>query len=271
METSLTKKNSIHGFIVACVCVLTLTSCLTKNETNEQSLIVERQECLLKHFTHMTSEILPITVVIDVPLDGPQTLRDSVTAFLNETLYAYFDNGEDRHVPYENVFSNDVKQLLEHYYKAYSNFFIADTTDTHEFETDCLVISLVAQTDTYVTYEVNHILYGEGVETETEWVMFVKNDGHRLKKVISEHEMLRFYRENPELRSEEVWENLLNQTYDEDSLSDVVCSVGLLEDAVAHQYVYAPGIYEDSKYPLQAIAPYLSEEAQALIKHQIPK
>lgn len=267
MKTVSIKKN-FNVIIAACVCVLTLTSCQTKNETRKHSFVVERHECLLKHFTHMTSEVLPVSVAIDAPIAGSQAVRDSVTVFLNEVLYAFFDTGEERHIPYESVFSENVRLLAEHYRKAYAPYFHADTTDTHEFETDCLKVTLVAQTDTYVTYEIGHIFYGEGVEIETDWVTFVKSDGHRLREVISEQEMLRFYRENPELRSADVWENLLNQAYDKDSLSNVVCSVGLLEDTVAHQYVYAPGIYEDSKYPLQAIASYLSEEAQALISYE---
>lgn len=79
--------------------------------------------------------------------------------------------------------------------------------------------------------------------------------------------MLRFYREHPELRNADVWENLLNLAYDEDSLSDIVCSVGLLDDSLGHQYVYTTGIFEDIRYPMDSIAPYLTEEAQALISH----
>lgn len=266
METSLTKKGFYLGIIAACVGILILTSCQTNKGTSRQPLIVERQECLLKHFTHMTSEVLPVSVAIDAPVEGSQTLRDSVTAFLNETLYAFFDNGEERHIPYESVFSGDVIHLAEHYREAYASFFHVDTTDTHEFETDCLEVYLAAQTDTYVTYEVNHILYGEGVETAKDWVTFVKSDGHRLREVISEQEMLRFYHENFELSNFNVLEDILNHLYEEDSLYGIVCSVGLLGDSLAHQYVYAAGIFEDTRYPMDSIAPYLTEEAQALIK-----
>ena len=268
MESLLIKQRISHGVIAVCTCVLLLTSCQIYKGTSTQPLITERHECLLKHFMHMTNEIYPLTVSIDAPVDGPQLLMDSVSVFLNETLYAYFDNGEDCRIPYESVFTGDVKQLVEHYQKAYASFFQVDTTEIHEFETDCLEVNLIAQTDNYVTYEVNHIFYGEGIETTTEWSTFVKSDGHRLTEVISEYEMLRFYHEHPELRNDDVWENILYHIHHGDSLYGVVCSVGLLDDIVAHQYVYAAGIYEDVKYPTQAIAPYLSKEVQKLIKRK---
>ena len=127
-------------------------------------------------------------------------------------------------------------------------------------------MNLAAQTDAYVTYEVNSIFFGEGVETATEWVTFAGSDGHRLAEIISEDEMRRFYREQPKLASLNIWEDILNHCYEDNSLVDIVWSVGLLGDSLAHQYVYAPGIFENIKYPMNAIAPYLSREAQELIK-----
>lgn len=265
MESLLIKRSSFYGIIALCAYVLSLTGCQTKKGTSTQPLITERHECLLKYFTHMTNEVNPMTITIDIPISGSQTLRDSLAVFLNEVLYAYYESSEDCHLPYESVFSEDVKQLAEHYRKAYAAFFQADTTDVHKFETDGLEINLAAQTGTYVTYEINRIFFGEGVEIEKEWVTFVKSSGHRLTEIISENAMLRFYYEQSELRNKDVWENILYRSHNRDSLYGVVCSVGLLNDTVAHQYIYAAGIFEDVKYPVHAIAPYLSREVQDLI------
>ena len=253
------------GCLFCCVIALTLMNCQMNPGTASQALVTEKQECLLKHFVHMTEEAYPMTVAIDVPESGMQPLVDSVALFLNEALYAFFDNGENR-VPFEKVFTKDVKQLLEHYRSAYSPFILSDSTEEHDFASDCLEVDLVAQTERYVTFQVNSVFYGEGVEIASEWVTFAKSDGHRLREVISEYDMLRFYREHPEQRSDDIWENLLNHCYEDDSLYDIVCSVGLLDDSLAHQYVYAAGIFEDVKYPLNSIAPYLSKEAQELIR-----
>ena len=248
--------------IIACALLLMLTNCCTIPKTNAQPLAVENHECVLKNYTHVTSMVLPLYVSIDLPVQGPQPLMDSLTDFLNETLYHYFDNGDDRHLPYQTVYSKDIRHLIEHYKDTYKRFFLPDSTELHEFSTDCLEMKLAAQNDNYITYEVDWIFFGEGEEVAKEWVTFVLADGHRLTKVISNKNMLKFYRKHPELRSEDVWRTAC--LYDRKSC--LVGSVGLLNDAVAHQYVYAPGIFEEViKYPLDAIAPYLSKEAKSLM------
>ena len=245
------------------------TDIVVVEQCDTVSLVTERQECQLKHFKHLTGEIYPLTIAMDIPVKGTQLLIDSIAVFLNENLYAFFDNGEERHLPYESIFSMEVGKLMEHYLKAYSPFFLPDSTTEHEFATDCLEINLMAQTNTYVTYEVNNIFYGEGVETAKEWVTFSKSDGHRLVEIISNNEMLRFYREQPQLRNEAIWEDIFNHNSGEDNPHDVVCSVGLLNDSVAHQYVYAPGIFEYAIYPLDGIASYLTKEARELVQKSI--
>lgn len=260
--------NSIWLVTIALVAVMMSCKGGKQDESEGLALVTERQECVLKHFTHMKGDVSPLTIAIDIPVEGSQAMVDNLVDFFNETLYAFFDNGEDCHLSYESVFSTDVKQLIGHYQEAYAPFFSADCTAVHEFATDCLEINLVAQTNTYVTYEVNNIFFGEGVETAKEWVTFVKSDGHRLAEVINDSEMLRFYREQPELRSDVVWENLLSHCDEGDNLCGVVCTVGLLNDSVVHQYVYAPGIFEDIKYPIDGIAPYLTQEAQELVQNR---
>ena len=261
------KKYSNCMWLITIVLIVVMMSCKggKLDDSKNLTLVTERQECVLKYFKHITGEVTPLTITIDIPVDGSQTLVDSITLFINEKLYNFFDDKENYHLPYENVFSTDVKQLTEHYRKAYASFSTSDSTAEHEFATDCMEINMVAQTRTYVTYEVNNIFFGEGIETTKEWVTFVKSDGHRLAEVINDSEMLRFYREHSELRNEDIWEDLLNHCYEEDSLNDIVCSVGLLEDSIAHQYIYAPGIFEDVKYPIDGIAPYLTKEVQNLI------
>lgn len=262
MKELLRKRKATLVSIFACLSMMMFMNCQPNKETGSQTLVTERQESLLKNYTHITGEVFPQVVGIDVPTKGPEALVDSIIVFLNERLYVFFDNGEECHLSYEDIFSTDLSQLVEHYHDAYAPFFLSDSTVDHEFLTDCMEINLVAQTSAYITYEVNNIFFGEGVETAKEWVTFVKSDGHRLKDVISDAEMLRFYREHPELRNNGVWEDI----HDEENPCGLACEVGLLDDSLAHQYSYAPGILEDITYPLEAIAPYLSQEAQDLIK-----
>ena len=245
---------------IACALLLMFTNCCTIQQADGQSLVVENHECFLKSHTHLTTEVVPLFISIDLPVKGEQTLLDSLTDFLNETLYRFFDNGGDRHLPYQAVYSEDIEHLIEHYRDAYKLFFLADSTVEHEFGADCLNMKLVAQTDTYITYELDWIFYGEGTEMAKEWATFVLADGHRLAEVISNKNMLRFYKKHPGLRSEDIW----NQIHTYDDKDHLVGYVGLLNDSVAHQYAYAPGIFEDANYPLDAILPYLSKEAKEL-------
>lgn len=261
MKTLHTKHS---GIFVACLFVLMLANC-QPNPKDSLLLVTEKQECKLCDYTHVTGEIFPLTINIDIPAEGPEALVENITDFLNEELYDYFDNGMDI-IPYESLYSKDASHLIEHYREAYAAFFFAKDSTGYEFPPCCLEIRLAAQTKTYVTFQVDHIFFGEGVEVMTEWTTFGKSDGHRLQEVISDAEMLRFYREHPELRNNDIWENALLDCQEGDAPSGFAGSVGLLNDALAHQYTYAPGIYEDMTYPLDAIAPYLSQEAQELIK-----
>lgn len=253
--------NTYQKTFIACALLLALTNFCAVQKANAQKLVTESQECFLKNFTHITSEVIPLVVSIDLPVKGPQPLMDSLTVFLNETLYRYFDNEDDRHLSCQTVYSKDIEHLVEHYRDAYRPFFLADSSYMHEFTSDCLEMKLVAQTDAYVTYEVDWIFFGEGEEVAKEWVTFVLSDGHRLKEIISNKNMLRFYKKYPKLRNGDIWEHCRfngNESY-------LKGEVGLLNDSVAHQYTFVPGIFEEAKYPLAVIAPFLSKETRQLI------
>jgi hypothetical protein len=247
-------------FLASCLlATLLVTGCASDRD----AIKVERHSCFLMHFSYYEPDDSDMEIFIDIPVNAPKALTDSITSFLNEELYCLFENGDDRHLPYEKVFSTDLPNLANHYWDAYRSFYGADdpyiTEFVHWFE-----LNLVAQTDTYLTYEVVCGFIGEGPEESRSWTTFVKKDGRRLKEVVNDENMLRFYKDNPEFRNESVWEYVewvMSEGYD----PRLGSSVGLLNDSVAHQYMFAPGIYEDIKYPLEVIKPYLSEEAQQLV------
>ena len=252
--------------VVICAFAFAMMSCQSSRDRNSQTVVTERQECFLKYFEHLPGQIDTLTIGIDVPVKGSRQVIDSITVFLNQTLYAFFDDGEDCHLPYEQVYSKNVRKLASHYREAYAPLFMTDGKDFHEFGSDCLEIGLAAQTDTYVTYEIDHIFFGEGLEVAKEWVTFVKSDGRRLKEVISGAGLLRFYKDCPEYRNEDIWRDVCFYAPDSTDVRKIEGTTGLLPDSVEHQYLYAPGIFEDVSYPLEAIGPYLSQEALALIK-----
>ena len=249
---------------VLLIAVSMLAGC--QSTRNKELLLTERQECFLKSFSHLPGQVDTLTIGIDVPVKGPQRMIDSITVFLNQALYAFFDDGGDCHLPYEHVFSKKVRKLASHYREAYAPFFMADGANYHEFASDYLEVRVIAQTETFVTYEVDHCFFGEGLEVAKEWVTFVKSDGHRLNEVISRADLMRFYTDCPEYRQEDIWTDVHFNAPDSTNVREIDGTTGLLPDSVVHQYVYAPGIFEDVNYPLEAIGAYLSREAQELVK-----
>lgn len=232
---------------------------LEQNEGGE-ALVTERQDCVLTTIRHlMTGEPIDIGISVDVPTAGNQVLKDSVMAFLNEELYRFFDSGEEKHLPYDSVFTND-SQLLTHYREAYQGFI---ERDSDFFDSHYLKLTLVAQTDTYVTYEADWSFHGEGIETYQDWQTFSKSDGRSFDKVVSDEDLLRFLEEHPDQRSNDMWEDIQFKRKEGTLLVD---NIGLLRDSVAHQHCYANGIYETVKYDLKSILPYLSEETKKLVE-----
>ena len=209
-----------------CVLALLLTGCRASR------LVVETRERVLDVFTLPTGESSDMTVSIEYPVKGPQCLLDSITTFLDESFGRYlvsgFPAGED-------------------------------------YEFHCLAVKVAARTDAYVTYEIDRIFFGEGLEILMDWVTFARSDGHRLPEIISEAALVRFYKEHPEYRSRDIWEHVVWTSREYDHPLEIGGTVGLLKDTVIHQYVYAQGIYEEVVIPLKAIAPYLSEETRRLI------
>lgn len=233
---------------------------------DDGALVVKRQVCYLKDFTHIEERDCGLDVIADLPVKGPKKLVDSITLFLNEELYEYFEDSPDKnyHLPFKNVFSTDIPHLLKHYRKAYSPYFDVKNPDICEFSTHCLELNMVTQTATYVTYEVVYVYFGEGLEENRDWVTFAKSDGHRLKEVITKENMLRFFQDYPEIRDNGIWSDI-QFTQNEYGIVHPF-HVGLLNDTLAFQYIWAPGIFDLFKYDLAPLIPYLTDEAQSFVK-----
>ena len=122
---------------------------------------------------------------------------------------------------------------------------------------------MVAQTASYVTYEIVNVFFGEGLEEARSWVTFAKSDGHRVQDVITTESMILFYQENPDERDNDVWGHIQYKLDNNEMIH--LDNVGLLNDSLAFQFIWNVGIYEDFKYDLATIKPYLSREAQKLI------
>ena len=234
-------------------------------KTDNDTVAVKKQICFLKDYTHIEKNDCVLAIAADLPIGGPKTLIDSITLYLNEQLYWYFDYDENNHhLPFEKVSTTNIQNLLKHYRKAYKPYFDVHNPEICEFGTHFLELNLVAQTETYITYECIHAFYGEGLEETRYWVTFAKSDGHRLKEVITTDKLIRYLQEHPEVNDTGVWRDIRECMANNENLSRVI-HAGLLSDKLSLQFVWAPGIYDDSQYDLAPLKPYLSAEAQALV------
>jgi hypothetical protein len=262
-------KNIKRALTLLAITVLALSfpavSFAANPKGGDDTLVIKRQTCFLKEYTHLQEKDCGLGIVADLPVKGPKTLVDSITVFLNEELYEYFDYSIDgnHHLPYQKVFSNDIPHLLKHYQKVYRPYYDVKNPGVCEFATHCIELNLVAQTTTYVTYEVVYQFFGEGLEEARSWVTFSKSDGHRLQEVITTDNLLRFFKEHPEQRDKDIWDDIIYTMNKYGSPKSF--SVGLLNDSLALQYAWAPGIFDDFKYSLEPWKPYLTPEAQMLV------
>ena len=104
MERFYVRSRKALAFIL-CAMALILTGSRPDRHLKGKRIVTERQECVLNNFTHVTEEVFPLTVSVDVPVAGSQRVIDSITVFLNESLYAFFDDGHECHIPYSLVYS----------------------------------------------------------------------------------------------------------------------------------------------------------------------
>ncbi len=231
----------------------------SSNLKTANPLVVETQTCILKHVNFYDLDEFDMAITIDIPVNAPKVLADSITAFLNERLYQYFDNGEKIHIPYESVYSTDLQHLADHYWDTYRSFYDQQDPDYH-----WLFLNLVAQTDTYITYEFVKAFRGEGVHEFRNWITFFKKDGRQLKEAIGFENMMRFYEDYPELMEYGVWCDAQYLLADGNDID--MYEAGLLNDSLAFMYVWDNTDYNDVfKYDMRIIEPYLSEEAQKLV------
>ena len=241
-----------------------MTGLKTPTKPKKQSLVVERQECVLQHMVGAyPGEDSDIGITIDVPISGNPVLVDSVMHFLNHEIYVFFESGYHPRVSPEAVYCADAKHLLSHYQEAYKPF-MTDTCYRIDNPPCCtnghyLSVTLVEQTPSFVTYQMKGLHIGEGDCEYLEWTTFDKSDGHRLAEVIDAARVDSFVMEQSDLEDAQ----------DRLSMGAEVAwrfSFGLTTDSLRMQYTYAPGIVETMAFDMKTAHPYLSKEAKELLR-----
>ena len=263
-------KTTVLLLVAAGVMTIALVGFTTLSKPYKQPLKVERQQWTMQFMVgNIPSEDFHIGITMDVPVSGPDFLVDSIVRLLNQAVYNFVDDRMEPRFAPEKVYCADAKRLLQHYREAYQPF-IVDTCYTGD-EPYCfpdffhyLTVAFVEQTEKFVTYRVTEYFVGEGDFEYSDWVTFSKSDGHRLPRVISDNDFLRFLEEHPDQRTY-TWEDMqlrISEGYDVGGMN----SFGLKSDRVWNEYLFAPGIIDTMWYDMGVIRPYLSEGAKRLLE-----
>ena len=197
---------------------------------------------------------------IDVPINGPQNLVDSLMALINREVYdccescAHYDNM----VTYspEEVFTDDASQLLSHYMEKYRPLLSDSLSGMVHF-----AMKMEVQTASYVTYGLEYYHCGGSCGSEKYYFTFDKRDGHQLKEIISHQNLVRFFEDYPEYAAHEgyLWQFSPESDYDNSCF-------GLPEDHFSFVINGWYNHYFSVDVPYSQIFSYLSPEAQALVQ-----
>lgn len=253
----------VAGFMAA------LSGCKSGNQINALDLEVVEQTDSVQGGHEGNSDCWA-SFNVDVPVNGPQVLVDSVMALVNREVYKMceycieFDKDPDEYVAYsqEEIFTKDGKQLLSHYLEKYKPLIVDSLWNTFGLE-----LKLEAQTEKYVTYGMEFLHCGGSCGSEKYYFTFDKSDGHQVRGIISHENLVSFFKDHPEYSSIDdapqsgttVWQFF---PVDDDSNYEY----GLLDDHFTFAIHGSGNHYLPLSVPYDHIFSYLSPEAQALVK-----
>ena len=204
---------------------------------------------------------------VDVPVDGPRALVDSVRVFVNRELYHACEIGshfEDSVVTFKKseVYSHEGEQLFSHFMEKYKPVLQDSLWNTYGLE-----LKMEAQTDKYVTYGLEFFHCGISCGSEKYFYTFDKRDGHQVRNIISLENLMRFFKDYPEYTSidDDPWFGRAGwefSTKDDTHRYDY----GLLDDHFSLVIQGCGNHYRLPCLPYGQIFSYLFPEAQALVE-----
>ena len=258
-------------FLMIASTIVSLLGCgSAKTERSMDLVVVEQTDSVYGNNENNDYEWASLTV--DVPVDGPKELVDSVMALVNSSLYKFceycivFENEPDEFVAYsqEELFTDDGERLLSHYMKKYKPLIEDSLWNTFGLE-----LKLENQTARYVTYGLEFMHCGGSCGSEKEYYTFDKKDGHQVPEVISHSNLVRFFEDYPEYGSfgANSWIGTPGWTFSPEHIFDNTC-FGLLEDCFSLVILGYGNHYMLTHFPYSQIFSYLSPEAQQLVEQE---
>ena len=203
---------------------------------------------------------------VDVPVDGPKALVDSVRVFANRELYHACEIGshfDDSVVTFKKseVYSHDGEQLFSHFMEKYKPVLQDSLWSSYGLE-----LKMEAQTDKYVTYGLEFFHCGASCGSEKYFYTFDKRDGHLVRNIISHENLVRFFKDYPEYTSidDDPWFGRAGWQFMQEDAQRY--DYGLLDDHFSLAIQGCGNHYLLPCFPYGQIFSYLSPEAQALVE-----
>ena len=231
-----------------------------KMERSKDLIVVEQTDSVFG--SHEENNYCRAFFDLDVPVDGPQALVDSVMALINKEVYEYCEfcvHPDDKTYSPEEVFTDDGRQLLSHYMEKYRPLMKDSLWNVFQ-----RTLKMEVQTELYVTYGLEHHHCGGSCGSEKFYYTFDKRDGHQLKEIISHKDLVRFFEDYPEYATKEgyLWK------FSPESEFDDIC-YGLLEDCFSLVVIGWYNHYFSVDVPYSQIFSYLSPEVQELVGQKV--
>ena len=204
---------------------------------------------------------------IDVPVNGPKVLVDSVMALINKELYnacesnAHFNEGVVAFSKKE-MYTDDRERLFSRYMEMYKPL-LQDSL----WRTFGITLKMEAQTKSLVTYGMELFFCGAGCSSQKFYYTFDKSDGHQVKEIISHDNLVSFFRDYPEYCTimSDPWSGSPGWKFYPEERFDNSC-YGLLDDRFMLVIEGSGNHYLLTDFPYSQIFSYLSTEAQKLLE-----
>lgn len=251
------KKTTLFPIVIFVIILVsvTLTGC-NRQHPKTSSLKVERQHVCINNYEGTYS----FDVSVDVPVSGPQQLRDSIMIFLNHELYHAFENvidtscNESKLFQSKEVYVKEPYLILDSYSKKYGNS-VKKLLSNHYN----LNIFLVAQTNSFITYALEWYHCGGSCGSELLCYTFDKKNGHVLDSIVKE-KLLRQYLKNLPEKEQPFKDNLVYYDSPKQIFDFALMEKGLLitTNLVNHYQVFLLD-YKD-------VWSYLTPKAQELVE-----
>lgn len=258
-------KRNIIAYLMLGNLVLLQLSCQAGNTISDRFEVVEQTDTVFGGNEDNGHEWATFTV--DVPVNGPKVLVDSVMTFINKELYdacesnAHF-NEKVGAFGREQMYSDDAENLLSHYMENYKPL-MRDSL----WRVFGLTMKMEAQTEKYVTYGLEFYYCGAGCSSQKEYYTFDKNDGHQIKEIISHENLVRFFEDYPEYNTigADSWSGYPGWVFSPEYRFDNSC-YGLLEECFTLVIEGCGNHFLLTDFSYSQIFSYLSPETQALVE-----